>query len=123
MVKTKITEEFPVTMPRLLAVNPTLPAWLVRKFMTSPDHWSGTTPRWRSTPLFPVIRCAMKLSGNEPVLRELNEVGVNYSGQFFSTVEAAVSAQKESVRNFFSLRGTTKDALITIAKKHGGFML
>lgn len=119
----KIREEFPITMPRMIEANPTLPACLLRKLMPSPAHWSGQTPRWRTAPAFPAISCTLKLEGNEPVLKAAAETACSHPGPFFADEAQAVAVQKEFVRNFFSIQGKPYVAFLEIARKHGGVML
>lgn len=122
--KIKITEEFPFTVPILAEVCDWHP-YFIRALMPPPDHFSGTTPRWRinSLPAYKAALC-VAVGSREPrvlCLRDATPSDWPEIVAFFHKEEDATRCQKWFVAQFWTFpRGKEIEHLRQSVEKFGG---
>ena len=110
----KITEEFPLTVPRLCEQSGYHPE-LVKKLMPAADHHSGTTPRWKAVRQLPTWRAVLLL----PIREKMPEVKAMADIQpadlptvivWLDSMETAVKIRQDYVKEFWSIKAGTEAA-------------
>jgi len=124
-MKTKIRDEFPITIPSLVEQSGYHPE-LVKKLMPAADHWSGTTPRWRAIRQLPGWCSVLILPLREkmPVVKAMAELAPADLPSvivWLSDMETANQILQSYVRNYWSIKvGGERDWIRNKAKELGG---
>lgn len=123
----KITEEYPLTVPRLCQDSGYHPE-LVKKLMPAADHHSGTTPRWLSSRQLPDWRAAVILPPREkmPVVKAMAEIlpaDLPNVIVWLGDMETAITIRQDYVKAFWTTRaGGEREWIRNRAKELGGVL-
>lgn len=103
----KVRETFPVTVPSLSRDSGYHPE-LVKHLMPPPDHYSGTTPRWKADRSMPSYGVAVLLPAGEkePAVKELWEItpsDIPNVAAWLGTLEMGKAIMKAYLQNYWSI--------------------
>lgn len=122
-----ITKDFPITVPKLFGASGLHPK-LIKKLMPKPDHFSGTTPRWkqgRELPIKKAIALILPPGEKVPITKAADAVtpaDIPNVVAWIPCGESVDELRRDYMRHYWeSTKGRERAWITNRAKEMGGW--